>query len=377
MRSSSTFAATTSFASQWVLLGCATLTVAACAGDRTERDRWDGTVDTLPSGTIVVHNPSHGIWDSSTAWRVEEEVRIGTLEGSGPDLFGRISALEVDGLGRLYVFESQTQELRVFESSGAHVRTIGGEGSAPGEFKQGIGLAWSPKGHLWVVDPGNVRVSVFDTSGTYLTMNRIMGGYVMVPWRGRFDRAGRFYHYGLDVAADAESRLVMVRFDSLMNPIDTIPIPRPTEDRNFDIQSEDGMTRTGARFGAGDCWTLSASGQLWFGNTGDYRVYRRSASGDTTMAISREFEPLPDLPALSTLYMDEDDRLWVVPVVAGEDSARLLDVFESSGRYMGRILLPFRLSADPVPLFRSGYIYGVTFDEFDVPYVVKGRILMP
>ncbi len=344
MRSRNTFAATTSFASQRVLLGWAALTVAACAGDRTDRDFWDGTVDTLPSGTVVVNNPSHGIWDSSTAWRVEEEVRIGTLEGSGPDLFGQISALEVDGLGRLFVFESQTQELRVFESSGAHVRTIGGEGSAPGEFIQGIGLAWSPKGHLWVVDPGNVRVSIFDTSGTYLAMNRIMGGYVMVPWRGRFDRAGRFYHYGLDVAADAESRLVMVRFDSLMNSIDTIRIPRPPEDLNFEPQSEDGLTGTGTPFGAGVCWTLSASGQLWFANTGDYRVYRISAAGDTTMAISREFEQQPASPALSTLFVDEEDRLWVVPFVAGEGNARFLDVFESSGRYMGRLRLPFRLS---------------------------------
>jgi hypothetical protein len=199
----------------------------------------------------------------------------------------------------------------------------------------------------------------------------------MVPWRGRFDRAGRFYHYGLDVAADAESRLVMVRFDSLMNPVDTIRVPRPTEGSNFELQSGDGMTRTGARFGAGVCWTLSASGQLWFANTGDYRMYRRAASGDTTMAIFREFEPLPDLPAISTLYTDEEGRLLVVPVVAGEDSARLLDVFESSGRFLGRMLLPFRLSTDPVPLFRSGYIYGVTVDEFDVPYVVTGRILMP
>jgi len=103
--------------------------LAACAENSGDAaDSWDGTVDTLPNGAIEVHNPSHGIWDSATTWQVIEEVRIGSLEGTGPDLFGRISALEVDKTGRFYVFESQAQEIRVFEPSGEYVRTIGREG---------------------------------------------------------------------------------------------------------------------------------------------------------------------------------------------------------------------------------------------------------
>ncbi len=397
-----------SLASYNVLLGWGVLTVAACTADRTDRaDRWDGTVDTLPNGTIEVHNPSHGIWDSSTAWRVEEETRIGMLEGSGPALFGRISALEVDGSGRIYVFESQAQELRVFDSSGSHVRTIGREGGGPGEFKQGIGLAWSPGANLWVVDPGNVRISVFDTAGTYQTMHRILGGYIMMPWKGRFDNAGRFYHYGLDLAAEAGGRFVMVRFDSLLHSLDTLRIPRPPEEHYFELQTEDGFMRAGVPFSAEISWTLSPSGHLWFANTSDYRIYRRSVAGDTVMEISREFEPLPVTaaeidtaiisldwftrqggkvdrsqfpgvkPALSTLYVDDEDRLWAVPVVADTDMRRLLDVFDSLGRYLGRVRLPFRLAAEPLPLFRGDFLYGVTSDEFEVPYVVRGRILRP
>jgi hypothetical protein len=378
---------------------------AGCAGDREHpADLWGGTVDTLPNGTIVVDNPNYGLWDSTSAWRVEEEIRIGSLEGSGPDLFGQISALEIDAAGRIYVLEGQAQELRVFDPSGIHIRTVGREGGGPGEFKEAIGMAWSPSGDLWVIDPGNMRISVFDTAGTYLTMKRILGGYVMMPWKGLFDRSGRFYHYGLDLDAEAGGRFVMVRFDTLMNSLDTLRIPQPHEENFFELHSEDGIMRAVVPFSAGVSWTLSLSSHLWFSFTGEYRLFKRTVEGDTALIVSRDFEParvtaadidtaisslewfthqggkvdrskFPAVkPALSTIYVDDEDQLWVVPVAATEDRGRLLDVFENSGRYLGRLRLPFPLASGPLPIFRGGFIYGVTSDEYNVPYVVRARI---
>jgi sugar lactone lactonase YvrE len=72
----------------------------------------------VPSGTVVVTNPTQGVWDSASNWRVSEDLRIGTLEGTGPDLFGQIDALEVDRDGRIWVLEVQAQELRVFGRDG-------------------------------------------------------------------------------------------------------------------------------------------------------------------------------------------------------------------------------------------------------------------
>jgi 6-bladed beta-propeller len=37
--------------------------------------------------------------------------------------------------------ERQEEQIRVFDSTGAYVRTIGREGAGPGEFKQAVGLA--------------------------------------------------------------------------------------------------------------------------------------------------------------------------------------------------------------------------------------------
>ena len=384
------------------------LALSGCVGDGVaDGALWGGSVDTLPNGAIEVHNTSYGIWDSTNAWHVVEELRIGTLEGSGPDLFGGISALEVDESGNIYVFESQAQELRVFNSSGDHIRTIGREGGGPGEFKQGIGMAWAPDGKLWVVDPGNVRISVFDTAGTYVTMKRILGGYVMAPWPGRFDNAGRFYHYGLDVDAEPGGRFVMVRFDTLLNPLDTIRVPSPPDDRYFELQTEGGFTRAGIRYTASVISRIGPNGFLWIANTGDYHLYKRAVTGDTVLIVSRDFESLPVTeveidsaivglewftrqggrvtrsrfpsvkPAFRSLYIDDESGIWVVPVVVNAEGGQLIDVFEPSGRYLGRLRLPFGLSGNPIPIFRNGCIYAVTYDDFGVPYVVRGRIEKP
>ena len=53
---------------------------------------------------------------------------------------------------------------------------------------------------------------------------------------------------------------------------------------------------------------------------------------------------------------------------------RVLDVFDEEGRYLGRFDLPFKLDSYPRPIFRHGMIYGITLDEFDVPFVVRARL---
>ncbi len=86
---------------------------------------------------------------------------------------------------------------------------------------------------------------------------------------------------------------------------------------------------------------------------------------------------IPDVkPQLRTLFIDDDEgRVWVMPTTSAAQSGRVLDVFDTTGRGLARATLPFALSPAPEPVFRDGMMYGVTRDEFDVPYVVRGRIV--
>jgi len=377
----------------------------ACTGGESDH-AWTGTVDTLASGIEVVTNPAHGIWRAGEEWRIVEEVRIGAVEGTGPETFGDIQLLAVDPAGRIYVFESQAQELRVFDASGAYVRTIGRKGGGPGEFEMGIGMDWAPDGTLWVVDPQNNRFSIIDTSGAYVGSKPTQGGIMSVPWPGGFDDDGWLYHYAPRVD-DSEFglSLVLVRYDTTLTPRDTIEIPEyPGEREFFLFQNENSYMRTPVPFGPDLVWDLTRRGEIWSALTGEYRIIRSAAGGDTSRIITRDFEPLPVTeseidsavagmewftrmggkidrskfpsvkPALESFVVDDQERLWVLPVTTTEQQDRVLDVFDSAGRYLGRVSLPFRLVTNPAPVIRGDMIYAVTRDELDVPFVVRARL---
>jgi len=79
-------------------------------------------------------------------------------------------------------------------------------------------------------------------------------------------------------------------------------------------------------------------------------------------------------PAIRRFFVDDVGRLFVVPVTSAELTDRVLDMFDEEGRYLGRLDLPFKLNSYPRPIFRNGMIYGVTLDEFEVPFVVRARL---
>lgn len=62
-------------------------------------------MDSLPDGrVVVVHSPpADDPW--APTWALEEELRIGTVDGEGPESFAQVKALVVDGNARMSVFD--------------------------------------------------------------------------------------------------------------------------------------------------------------------------------------------------------------------------------------------------------------------------------
>ena len=97
-----------------------------------------------------------------------EDLRIGEAMSEGPALFGAIYSFDVDAWGRIFVLDSQAEEVRIFDSGGTFVRTVGRRGEGPGEFTQAGSVDLSRNGEIWVMGMGQGRISIFDTTGTYL-----------------------------------------------------------------------------------------------------------------------------------------------------------------------------------------------------------------
>ncbi|MFQ5705214.1 MAG: 6-bladed beta-propeller [Gemmatimonadales bacterium] len=383
------------------------LVTACSASDATVERTWRGTIDTLPSGQVVTANTADPLWSDADAWRVTEDLRIGSVDAEGPELFGRIVDLEVDPAGRIYVLESQAKELRVFNADGSHLRTVGREGGGPGEFNSPVMLQLGPDGNLWVADPQNNRVSVFDTAGTFLTSKPAPGGFVIIPWPGGFDAAGHYYG-PVPRPAENEFRMALVRYDTSFATLDTLTVPRYTgKSERFEMHSDGGTMWAGVPYSPGLLWHLSRGGTIWGMLTGEYKLFELSPEGDTLRSVTREFDPLPvtdadieqakvnldwftrqggkiDLskipsykPATRDFFFDDASNIWVVPVTSDESEHDRFDIFDPDGRYLGRLNMPFDWSGSPYPIFQGSTMYAVTTDDLGVPFVVRARIEKP
>jgi hypothetical protein len=110
-----------------------------------------------------------------------------------------------------------------------------------------------------------------------------------------------------------------------------------------------------------------------------------AAERDAAIArIKKSFEQFPDAsldfskipkvkPPLMALDLDDRGNLWVRRTIADTTKATY-DVFDATGKQIATADLPWRLSTYFRLVFRGDTVYGVTRDEDDVPYVVRGRI---
>jgi len=361
---------------------------------------WHGTTDTTASGTVMVRNTGSGLWDSATAWRLVEELRIGSVDDSGPGAISNPRALEVDVAGRIYVVESQPMELRVYAPDGRYLRTLMRTGSGPGEAQQAIGLAWDRSGHLWVVDQQNARYIVFDTAGARLAEHRRpVSGFFTWQWAGTITGAGEVIEITGARRTD-EFRHVAVRLDSMLAVTDTLRLPH-WKGPVFEIRREGMHASYSVPFAPSLVWRLDPRGYIWSSITDRYRIVQQSLRGDTVRIIEREVEPvpvtgaekdsgiarlrsfvqqggvvdrsrIPDVkPPIERLWLDDLGYLWTRRSQTEGARSTLLDVFDPDGRYLGEVRAPLALQ---IVLVRGAALYATATGEEDVPVIVRFRI---
>ena len=77
--------------------------------------------------------------------------------------FVRTRSLEVDRLGQMWILDDTDHRIRVFSSDGRLLKTLGGDGSGPGEFRR---PRWIQRlgDTIWAYDPSAGRLSPFSVA---------------------------------------------------------------------------------------------------------------------------------------------------------------------------------------------------------------------
>lgn len=400
------------------LFALTTLLAAAC-GDGVSTEGWTAEVDTLSSGAVrVVNHPPEA---AGADWTLEEELRIGAVEGEGAATFGQVKGLAVTGDGRIAVLDAQAREVRVFAPDGTHLATHGRQGEGPGELEGGYGLMLGPEGRFWVPDHQLDRMTVFDPDSGFVDawdFPILLFGFI---WNGIVTDEGTVWKRSLAMSGNRDPLLRVYGRD--MTLLDTLPAgTRPRASGGdppgaFRWRAPDG--RSGGAIGVP--WypaaktALDPAGAIWSTDRGNpgYRIKRWVPGGDTTLVIetrrapvpvpetardsaidairehlvergadaSRDWSKIPHVkPAVRSLFVADDGRLWVrTPSPRGESRVRF-DVYGRDGRLAGTLVTGL-LSAErnpqavPTPTVRGDRIWMVVTDELGVDYVVRARIV--
>lgn len=390
-----------------------TLLLAACAGGDAA-DEMATATETLPDGgTLVRHSPPpDGL---PVTWRLEEELRIGTMDGGGPAQLGRAAGLAVAEDGRIVVLDGQAQDIRVFDDRGENLVTLGGRGRGPGELEGANGVVLGPDGVLRVPDGRNNRLSYFDLDTGFIRSHPYQPLYLTWMFDGVLDDQGTFWAiHQLPPPRPGESSYVAyVGYDSAGQPVDTLVHPEAAREpgRNDPgswTVERDGrlMARLGVPYYPRQQHLLDRRLRTWTTLEGDpsYLIERRTSAGEPDLSIrtERPLQPpnraaadsivagweedfdmtldrskIPDLaPAINSFFMDDDARLWVDARTPDTDSIRTFDAYDSDdGRWLGTLATPLPIVAHPRPVIRGDKLWAVIRDELDVPYIIRARLV--
>jgi hypothetical protein len=378
----------------------------------------DGSTDQLATvadsaGIEIVFSPAP-VWDSRTSWSVSETpaLTIGAAEGDDAYiLYGVRAAIRLDD-GRIAIANQGLSQVRIYDADGEHVGDLGREGEGPGEFMRLMDLWRAPGDSMVAADYRLGRLTVFDGSGRVgrtiplqqsETPRQLFGrrtlddGSILVsapvraselPKLGLFDGGIREF----DRYSPEGKRL---------NQIGELP---QAPNWGFDSGNPYGPSYTSAPFSIASPPHASDGENVFLGNGARAEVGQWSPGGELLRIIRWAAEPrrvtpelreeyrdmrmawadtpesrqstqdmfdgmvFPDqLPVYRTLMADSEGYLWMQPYAAEWESGRDWWVFDRSGQWLGRIVLPDGLGVLEVG---RDYVLGVVRDDQDVERVV-------
>ncbi|MGH7542132.1 MAG: 6-bladed beta-propeller, partial [Gemmatimonadota bacterium] len=167
-------------------MGATTLAAGCASGDAPATE----AVERDSAGISIIENP-RAIVEQPAGWTVggAPNLEIGVVEGEPSHQLFAVTGVGQLTDGRVVVLNAGTQEVRFYDAAGAFLRSVGGEGEGPGEYRfpdlAGITLNDS----IVVYDLMAARFTILDDRGRYA--RSVMAPGLVAEAVGRFT-SGRF-----------------------------------------------------------------------------------------------------------------------------------------------------------------------------------------
>lgn len=369
-------------------VGMFLFSVAACSGSEATAGRFEVTDS---AGLVLVRNPGEVDWTDRSPPTLVEDVRIGSVDGPPETQFGRITGLDIDVEGNIYVLDRQTSNVRVFDTLGTYLFTMGREGQGPGELDGGSAVVVATNGIVWVVDgyPLPTRLVAFSSMGEPMSTFPLPLDVRAMPREWRAGPQGSLLVKTASASEDAPE--LLLRKDPGAGVVDTV----------YQFMPEPAAPTLE--------WAALEDGRVVIGRTDEHRFLFLQPDGTVERVVTRaarlremtdahkeqsinarrtpedrelQRERLREVefhPAYTSLMAGPNNTLWTRRHLLQEDvdeagGSRTLfnvwDVYDEEGRLLGAVQLPGLFT----PVRAQGqYLYGTDVGSMREPQVVRLR----
>lgn len=366
----------------------------------------------LLCATVAAVTPSASIEGQQR--QAVADLTIGGIDGPSEGTFGDISGVAVHDDGTIYVLDAMAHKAKVYDASGRFLRSFGGEGDGPGEFRSLAQIAIRGD-TVAVYDDRARRLTVLDHHGDLIETRawQVPGWFTfgLEPFGNQaYILALSAMYSASPQPDDGKARLLLYRRDG-RTPVTLLVTEGADElvERNGDV-----LTAADTPFGRRPVWAVARDGRIAFGRGESYEltVYRiqedrSGASLRRVGSVSRDLpnrrvqdedvrrfqarllenDDLPERlrraharlldaydvpdtwPAYRKALFDDRGALWVERVWPTVTETRSVwDVFDREGSLTGSVTLEGDVDVQAIV---GPYMYGVTRDSLGVAYLKR------
>lgn len=363
----------------------------------TKSQKSNASVEVI-DGVEFIHNTETPMYPDKTVSFVED-LSLSGEDNDGNIIFFNPRLSLVDDNENIYISETQDQVIKIFDSEGKYIKTIGAKGNGPGEFQMIWKLGATKDGELVALDIIARRTSFFDSSGQFLNsfnwkvdyFNYILvksSSYIVGEKAYPGNRENAYYYVkefdfdGNEVRSYGEFKM----FESLI------------------IQDGGRPTYTGYPVSPRSVFAGDHDRELFYHCLNNkYIIEVYDTSGKLFRKIDRPYEPVAftkedadkyrriyDYPGISevvkktimtlkmpkvknivvTMYVDDESNLWVRTNEVKKEEDKTLtafDIFNPDGHYYAKVW-----TATFPRIFKKGKMYRMDIDR-DTEYQTLKR----
>ncbi|MGD2294509.1 MAG: 6-bladed beta-propeller [Candidatus Aminicenantes bacterium] len=300
-------------------------------------------------------------------------------------MFHRISALDVDNRGNIYVLDEKAGNVKIFDRSGGFVRTFGIRGQERGETPRPKSIQVTPQGEIVIREMALRSLLFFNRKGKYLREVSVTDKFLF--FGPRITARGHIIASHTIAAETPVTKLI--KYNSELKQVMTIasiPWMKPPAVSIFTVRNSSDLI-----------WDTSPEDEVIWGDIGEdkYELCVHDTEGKLIKKIVKEYDPVkltaadrvklkkeilrensvwtkwdvkypPSYPPFSGISVDDEGRIYVkTDRKTDPNKGCTYDIFDAEGHYIAKVLL-----TNPLMVIKKAYFYTIGKNE-DGRQVVK------